>query len=254
MPEITVSVHQPNFMPWLKLLDKILASDVYIAYDTVQYTKSEYHGRQKVRCSNGPRWLSVPLLRGQGQSELIRDVRIDNGRPFRKKHLLTLEQNYGRTSHFDEVYPLVEKVYRRTHEHLVDLNLDLIEEFCRYLRSPVRIVRASALEHRGDNTERLIHLLRGVGGDVHLTSTFGTDRRYIDWDRLRDAGIGVRAQMFEHPVYAQPSGEFVANLAAVDMLFCCGRRTAEILAARRRFGDVVEPVRVAPSSSLRARP
>ena len=48
-----VSVHQPNFMPWLKLLDKVLASDVYVAYDTVQYTKSEYHARQRVRTRTG---------------------------------------------------------------------------------------------------------------------------------------------------------------------------------------------------------
>lgn len=30
MAETIVSVHQPNFMPWIKLLDKILASDVYV--------------------------------------------------------------------------------------------------------------------------------------------------------------------------------------------------------------------------------
>ena len=40
MTDQMVSVHQPNFMPWLKLLDKILASDVYIAYDTAQFTKT----------------------------------------------------------------------------------------------------------------------------------------------------------------------------------------------------------------------
>ena len=34
---IRVSLHQPNFLPWTKLFDKILASDIYIAYDSVQY-------------------------------------------------------------------------------------------------------------------------------------------------------------------------------------------------------------------------
>jgi hypothetical protein len=40
MGDVTVSVHQPNFLPWVKLLDKIIASDVYVVYDTVQFTKS----------------------------------------------------------------------------------------------------------------------------------------------------------------------------------------------------------------------
>ena len=43
-----VSVHQPNFLPWTKLFDKVLGSDVYIAYDSVQYTRSEFHSRQRI--------------------------------------------------------------------------------------------------------------------------------------------------------------------------------------------------------------
>lgn len=38
--EVTVSVHQPNFLPWLKLLDKILASDVYASPTTRCSTSS----------------------------------------------------------------------------------------------------------------------------------------------------------------------------------------------------------------------
>jgi hypothetical protein len=73
---------------------------------------------------------------------------------------------------------------------------------------------------------------------VHLTSTYGTGRRYIDWARLQAAGIRVRSQSFEHPEYEQQQPGFVPDLAAVDMLFACGPATAEILADRRRFDPV----------------
>jgi hypothetical protein len=234
MPPLVVSVHQPNFMPWLKLLDKILASDVYVAYDTVQYTRSEYHARQRVRTHTGLAWLSVPLRRVPGQRQLIEQLRLDPGQPFGARHLKTLRVGYTGTPYFTEVYSLVEQVYARRHERLVDLSLDLIEAFCRYLGSPVRIVRASALPHTGDNTERLIQLVRAVAGDVHLTSTYGTERRYIDWPRVTGAGIAVRAQQFQHPVYRQAWPGFVADLAALDMLFCHGPATAGRLAAARR--------------------
>lgn len=238
MPEITVSVHQPNFMPWLKLLDKILASDVYIAYDTVQYTKSEYHGRQKVKQQSGPVWLSVPVVSVRGSYQAIVDARIDKNQRFRDKHLSTLRKAYGRAAHFEEVYQLVREVYDRDHDMLADLSLDLITEFCRYLDSPVRIVRASALASDGDNTDRLIQLVRAVSGTVHLTSTYGTDRQYIDWDRMCSAGIGLRAQAFEHPEYEQLWGEFEPHLSALDLLFCHGSRASEMLRERRRFDDV----------------
>ena len=238
--DVVVSIHQPNFMPWLKLLDKVMASDVFIAYDTVQYTRSEYHSRQRIKTVQGDAtWLSVPLLsvRGSGPA-LIRDVRIDDSQPFRQRHLRSLRLAYGRTPFFAEVYPLVEEVYRRGQEFLVDLNLDLLAAFCRYLDSPVRIVRADALAHDGDNTDRIAQLVRSVAGTVHLTSTFGTDRTYISWDELLYAGISVRAQEFTHPVYAQPFGGFIPHLSAVDTLFCCGRQTTQLLEAGRRLVDV----------------
>jgi hypothetical protein len=238
MPGLLVSVHQPNFMPWLRLLDKILASDVYIAYDTVQYTKSEYHARQRVRTHTGEPWLSVPLRSVRGRRQLIGQVRLDPGQPFRARHLKTLRLGYSNTPYFAEVYGLVEEVYGRGQERLIDLNLDLIETFCRYLGSQVRIVRASSLPHAGDNTERLVELIRHVAGTVHLTSTYGTGRQYIDWPRVLAAGIAVRAQRFDHPRYDQAWPGFVADLAALDMLFCRGPATARTLAAGRRFVPV----------------
>lgn len=234
MSETTVSVHQPNFMPWLKLVDKILASDVYVAYDTVLYTKSEYHARQKIKAPHGPAWLTVPLLHKRGVQQLIEEIRIDNKQPFRRQHKKVLRTAYRSTPHFDEVFNIIDEVYARDHERLVDLNLDLIEALCGYLRTPVRVVRASTLPHDGDRAERLVDLVRGVGGTEHLTSTYGADHQDVDWEPLRHAGIKIRSQEFDHPVYDQVGHGFVPNLAAIDMLFMCGPATAEILAERRR--------------------
>ena len=241
MPDTAVAVHQPNFLPWLKLLDKILASDIYVAYDTAQYTKSEYHGRQRVRTYTGEFWLTVPLLSVPRTRQLIGDVRIDNNQPFRHGHLKMLCKAYGRADYFGEVFPIVEQAYARDQERLVDLNLDLISAFCSYLGSDVKIVRASRLWHTGDNTDRLIALVRGVGGNAHLTSTFGTARQYVDWDRVQTAGITVRSQVFNHPIYNQPWRGFIPHLAALDMLFSCGRATANILEAGRRFETIDSP-------------
>jgi hypothetical protein len=235
MTDITVSVHQPNFLPWLKLLDKILASDVYVAYDTVLYTKTEYHHRQKVRTPTGPEWLTVPVRHVRGVQQFIKDIRIDNKQPFRRRHLQVLRRSYGSAPYFDEVFAILEETYARDHERLVDLNMDLIESFCSYLQSPVRIVRASTLPHEGDRAQRLVDLVRNAGGSEHLTSSFGAGHQDVDWWQFERAGLGIRVQRFEHPEYEQIGDGFIPNLAAVDMLFSCGRETREILANRREL-------------------
>jgi WbqC-like protein family len=237
MTETLVSVHQPNFMPWLKLLDKILASDVYVAYDTAQFTKTEYHARQKVKTPSKPVWMSVPVL-STGEYQPIMDVEIDTKQPYGRQHLHRLRTAYGSTPYFDEVYSLVKGVYSGDHERLVDLNLDLIEALCSYLDSPVRIIRASTLPHEGDRAERLIQLVKGAGGTDHLTSTYGGDHQDVDWSRFERDSIGLRVQQFEHPEYDQIGADFVPNLAAIDMLFICGRQTGDMLARRRSLVPV----------------
>ncbi|TDD70640.1 hypothetical protein E1262_08230 [Jiangella aurantiaca] len=246
MSELTVSVHQPNFLPWLKLLDKILASDVYVAYDTVQFTKTEYHARQKVKTHSGPVWLTVPVRHVRGTHQLIKDIRIDNSQPFRRRHLKVLHMSYGGATYFDEVYAILEQTYARGHERLVDLNVDLIASLCSYLEVSVRIVRATTLAHEGDRTDRLAQLVRNAGGSEHLTSTFGADHQDVDWWRFHHAGLAVRSQQFEHPTYDQIGAGFIAGLAAVDMLFSCGRETREILASRRRLVPVSPVLEDAP--------
>lgn len=236
MTDTMVSVHQPNFMPWLKLLDKILASDVYVAYDTAQFTKTEYHARQKVMTPSKPVWMTVPVL-STGDYQPIRDVEVDNKQPFRRQHLHRLRKAYESTPYFDEVYGLVEQVYAGEHERLVDLNLDLIEAFRAYLDASVRIVRASTLPHEGDRTERLLQLVQAAGGSDHLTSTYSGDQD-VDWEAFEGAGVGIVEQRFEHPIYEQIGADFVPNLAAIDMVFSYGRETAEILARRRSLVPV----------------
>lgn len=225
-----VSVHQPNFAPWLKLLAKILDSDVWIAYDTVQFTRSEFHARQRVLTYTGPTWLTVPVRRVPGVREPIAAVRIETAQPWARRHLKILRAGYAKTACFDEVHDLVESVYSRQYDLLADLNVALVDAITGYLGSPVKIVRASTVDHAGDNTARLVDLVAAVGGTVHLTSTYGTERTYIDWDRVTAAGIEVRPQRFEHPRYEQAWPGFTPGLSCLDLLFARGRETAELLA------------------------
>lgn len=212
-----VSVHQPNFMPWTKLLAKIVASDVYVAYDSVQFNKREYQARQLFATVNGATaFLSVPV-RHTGNREVIRDMRIVNEQPWRARHLDFLTANYGHTPYFGEVFDVIEGVYAVEHELLVEHNMALIEAFCDYLGARTRIVCSSTLPHTGSREERLLDLVRGVGGDEHLTSTSTTHE--IDWSGFAKAGIPVRDQEFVAPVYEQP----IPNLAAADLLFWRGR-------------------------------
>lgn len=240
---VMVSVHQPNFMPWLKLMAKILDSDVYVAYDSVQFTRHEFHARQLFRTRSGEAaWLTAPVV-STGSRQILNAVRLVPDQGWRNDHLDFLTSNYSSAPYFKDVFPLIKDVYERRHELLVDHNLDLLERLCRYLGSDVAIVRASDLPHTGTREERLLDLVRNAGGDAHLTSTTAT--HVIDWSGFDEAGIPVHVQNFTHPVYPQDKDPFLPNLAVADLLFHTGTEAARILASCSRaelLTDLITPV------------
>jgi len=56
-----VSVHQPQYMPWLGYFDKIDRSDLFVFLDTVQYKKNEFQNRNRIKNDKGWQWLTVPV-------------------------------------------------------------------------------------------------------------------------------------------------------------------------------------------------
>ncbi len=131
-------------------------------------------------------------------------------------------------------------VYAGDDRLLVDFNLHMLCALLDYVGGTVRVARATWFGHSGDNTERLIQLTRAAAGNVHLTSTYGTARQYIDWARVTAAGIDVEAQQFSEPRYRQQFEPFQPNLSVVDLLFAVGPGAGELLSARRR-SDLVLP-------------
>ncbi len=231
---VGVSLHQPNFIPWTKLLAKIAASDVYVAYDSVQFTRTEFHNRQRLRTRQSSVLLTASVRRAKSRQRLC-DVQLDNSSDWRGLHLRVIAQEYRKAPHFDEVLPLVRDVYAGDQEMLVDFNLDLLRSMCDYLGYPTMIVRASTLQHSGDNTDRLIQLTTAVSGDEHITSTWGTDRKYIEWDRVAAAGIAIRTQEFEHPTYHQQFDPFEPNLGVLDLILNEGRAAANSISRSSVF-------------------
>ncbi len=80
-PRLRVAVHQPNFLPRLKVLQKLASADVWCVLDTVQYNAREWQNRARIVEFHGENrafWLSIPVSRPRGRKTLIREIAIAN--------------------------------------------------------------------------------------------------------------------------------------------------------------------------------
>lgn len=217
-----VVIHQPDFLPWLGFFDRLARADLYIALDHVQFVSGgsrSWTHRDRIKTPAGARWLSLSVQNAP-LGTAIREVRLAAGTRWREQNLSLLRENYRQTPHFGDLFPLIEALYRRTDERLVDMNLASIDLLQGLLAIEIPRVLSSSLAPRGSSNEMLVDLLRKCGA-THYLSGLGA-RAYFDGRPFADAGVEVLWQEFSHPVYPQLYGDFVPELSAVDLLFNCG--------------------------------
>ena len=76
---VCVAIHQPNFLPRLKVLQKLANADVWCVLDSVQYCTREWQNRARIVAAHGNNesfWLTVPVYRPNGLNTLISNIAI----------------------------------------------------------------------------------------------------------------------------------------------------------------------------------
>jgi hypothetical protein len=222
--ERIVAAHQPTFLPWLGLFDKLARADVLVLLDDVQFPRSSagnWTNRVRLLVGGRPAWATVPVLRAGRGVQRVQDVEIDDSTPWRRRLLDTLRHAYGRAAAFDSTFELVRE--------LVECRESLIAAYNeRNLRSLAdalgldagRLVRSSELGVAAAGTERLVELTRAAGGTVYLSGD-GSEG-YLREDTFDGSGVELRYQQFAHPTYPQTTAEPVHGLSVVDALLNCG--------------------------------
>lgn len=227
-----VTIHQPQFMPWLGYLDKVDQSDLFLVLDTVQFKKNEWQNRNRIRTAQGWQWLTVPVLHHFGQR--INEVLINRTVTWTAQHLKALDMHYGRAPYGDHYLSQLREIYARPWTNLSDLNKATVHWLLKAygITTPVRC--ASECDAREEPTDRLIDLCRIVGATEYLAGA-GAER-YMDISRFKASGLRLAIQTFAHPSYRQVYAPFEVNLSALDLLLMQGPEALGTLRQARPLG------------------
>jgi hypothetical protein len=218
---LIVSGHQPNYLPWLGLFDKMLHSDIFIIEDNVQYEQQGLTNRNKVKIQDKAKWLTVPIEH-VGKPQLINQVKISNSAEpnWTKRHWLTLKHNYLVAPFWSKYCDFFRDAYSRDWTLLIDLNLHLLRGIMDFLDIKTPLVMASSLNASGEKGELALSKCKALGGTVQFSGDGA--RNYLDEKRFEEEGIKLIYQDFKYPIYRQLHGEYIPNLSVVDYLFCTG--------------------------------
>ncbi|MBE4907140.1 WbqC family protein [Bacillus luteolus] len=225
-----VAIHQPNYLPWIGFFDKMDQADAFILLDTAVHSKSEFVNRNRIKTPQGNLWLTVPIK----QKEIpIFQIDVDLNKRWNQKHWKTIQSNYKKSKYWSLYQEGFEKIYSHNWSKLVDLNLALIMHIKDILGIETDIfIESDFNKDFGKGNTRNINLVKHVNGDIYLSGTGA--KAYNDEAEYKENNLTLQYQEFNHPVYQQNWGDFIANLSVIDMIFHCGPDTIHIIRSLRK--------------------
>lgn len=220
-----VSIHQPNYIPWLGYFEKILNSDIFVFLDDVQYEKNYLVNRNKIRTSDGSMWMTVPV--NAKHDSLVNNVRIDNSQGWAEKHKKSIQINYAKSSFLQNYLNFFNTLYEQQFELLIDINTKIIQYLMKQLGINTKTILSSELHVEGTGSNRILNICKSLNADIYLSGQFGNN--YLNLEDFKNNDIDIKFQNFVHPVYKQCYSPFMPNMSTIDLLFNEGENSKNIL-------------------------
>ncbi len=227
-----VTIHQPEHLVWLGLIDKISQADVFVVLDTVQFEKNYFQNRNKIRTpyGDGWSWLTVPIKKHSLHTK-IKDIEISYVDDWHLRYLDILRLHYKKAPHFDTYYGEIESRILKKYLRLADLNLDILTfMLSSFGVEGKKIILASGMnlpepDKGGSNT--VLEICKALDTEAYLSGPSGRD--YLNLNEFKEVNVGVRFHEFHHPEYRQLFEPFLPYMSSIDLLFNHGKESKNIL-------------------------
>jgi len=223
-----VTIHQPNYLPWIGFFSKIKQADVFVSLDVVDFSKDSFTQRTRIRTPHGWTYLTIPIERKYYRRP-INEVLLPRDSSWMEKHWKSIQFSYGKARCFENYRSIFGKLYRTEYSGLVELNQDAIHFLMRELGIRTELLKASELgvDTSLRRTDLLIDVLTKTSADLYLSGKSGDG--YLENEKFREQGIELSFQKFEHPTYTQRFNGFIPNLSTVDLLFNIGEKAKALI-------------------------
>lgn len=225
----TVSILQSNYIPWKGYFDIIAKSDVFIFYDSVQFTKNDWRNRNRIKTRNGVEWITIPV-RNESLHQKINETNI-SFKDWNKKHWKTIRNNYSRAKCFKTLEPFFEDLYLNQLQDvslLSEVNYKLIVAISKLLKFETTFLWDKDLGLIEGKTERLVDLCKKTGANVYLSGPAAKD--YLQEDMFKDSGMEVQWMDYSgYPEYEQLYPPFEHGVSILDLLFNTGEGATEYM-------------------------
>jgi len=221
-----VSIHQPNYIPWLGYFYKIYQSDIFVFLDDVQFSNEGMHNYHYLKTPQGSFRLKIPVEKHAG--DLIRDVTTKDQLGWKEKHLKTIESNYKKAAFFKQVFPDFAQVLSRDFTSLSEMNIAIIESILEKFGIGTRLIKSSEMGVESKKEERVLDICNKLNATVYYSGTGA--KAYQNPEDFNRRGLELLYSVyrpFDYPQLWTPNIQ--TNVTVLDYLMNCGYDWGRVL-------------------------
>jgi hypothetical protein len=226
VPSKRIAVVQSSYIPWKGYFDLIRGVDEFVLFDDVQYTRRDWRNRNRIKATDGLKWLTIPVDVKGRYLQRIRDTTVADA-SWAAEHWQTIVRTYGRAPHFAPYRSRFELLYERVagETQLSRINRAFLDEVCAILGIATSISWSMDYQMIEGKTERLVNLCQQAGATEYLSGPSARD--YISADAFERAGIALNfADYSAYPEYPQMHPPFEHGVSILDLIFNVGAEEA----------------------------
>jgi len=196
-----------------------MAADVFVYFDTVQFSKNGLQNRNQIKTANGASWLTIPVKHQFGQK--LSEVEVADP-TCTAKHWKTLQANYSRTPGLVKWKAELETLLTARYNMLIDVAVASTDWMLDKLGVKTKRIRASNLTNiEGEASHLVASICSELGADNYLTGTGAF--AYLQAEDFSAINCGILAQGWRSFEYQQANTKagFVNDLSTLDLLLNC---------------------------------
>ena len=168
---MTVSIHQPNFVPWYPYFQKIAQADVHVILAHCQFEKNNYQNR----FNHADQWYTMSVVKSRLHTMIKEKQYSDPHNDWSK-----IRARFLGLRIFDDCIG----------NSLCNTNSMIIRKACDKLGILTTIVRDERVDAYG--SKRLLEICKSFNATHYLAGI--TSKKYMDFDIFKNAGIEVVIQ------------------------------------------------------------
>ncbi len=215
---MVVSIHQPNYFPWLGYFYKIAQSDVFVLLDDVQFSNEGMHNYHYIKTPQGSLRLKIPVEQHTG--DLIMSVKTKDFLGWKQKHIKTIEVNYKKSAFFSTVFIDYVQLIDREHSNLSEMNTAIINFMLEKFGIATKIVKSSELNITSTKEEKVMDICNALNATTYYSGTGA--KAYQSEIDFNSRGLELKYSVFNPFEYKQLWGSFQSNVTVLDFIMNCG--------------------------------